>query len=219
LYLEKPTNFWKESTMFPFLLAVGSVIHAQAYENRLISQLGHDNYRLREKSQAALVKRMHIGLYARLRDTKHPNLETCRRVEKILREYEEKRESVSYPIDLQGYPDYPWIDSIPDESKKVDRQETVSRYLCLADETGATNDGSPHWTNYRRATELWARVRIKECVKKTLREAKTKREFKERMRAVIREIEEDMAVMMEGDDAYCKNHKLQNPLRVKQALH
>ena len=190
------------------MLAVLLILVVGVDIDALVKELGNDSYQVREKAQKELEKIIDFKVYKQLCGTKETDPEILKRL-RYIRNYCEAKLSSQYNVDLGGYPGYPFIDSLPDGYKwlGLEKIDLIIIYTTVASLYGAPSDGSPYWTDYRKATELW----IKERIKRVIETAENEEEYREKMKEAMESIQKDVEVMIEGDYRYYESSQMENP--------
>ena len=182
--------------------------------NILIIKLGDESFEVRQTTQKELEDKMDFNLYKRLKNFNGDVLEIHIRVQRATTAYE-KRLIKGFKPDLKGYPAHPFIDSLPWNYtwEELSKNEITQIYRTLANGLGVESDNSPKWSDYREATRLWISDRIHISFEKLLKNSRDEKEFIKGMGKVIEEINIDIVVMIEADEALFKKIKIPNPLR------
>lgn len=183
-----------------------------------IDDLNSDKYAVRQKAMAELSRNMNFQTYFKLRKAKDLPLEATRRVEKVMRDFESKV-SGNYKVDLGNYPDYPWVGWGLANNYKwrgFEPHEIRSVFLVYAHQEGIPCDNSPNWSDWRHATKLWLETRIVLKVNELLSATNSEKEFTCQMDCEMQDIQDDITLMIKGDDDWWFNRNEPNPLRNKK---
>jgi len=169
-----------------------------------IQDLGSDKYKTRQDAQNTLKKRMNFKLYVELRVLDPPSLEVGQRIAKLLKEFEEKYLATQkFEVTIE-YPELPWI-------CLTENYDYSCPYLALAPKE--TRNGSPKWTDWRVATNLWLTDELSREALDCLRTCKDEKDFKGLMKLRIASTIVILNQMIAREDRWWSDQKQDNPLR------
>lgn len=176
----------------------------------LIEKLDSAKYIDREKASKEIASKMNFDLYLHLKALKPPSLESIRRIEMIVGDYENyiyKKWDNSLKIKFPSEDsEYPWICLSSSWNHKC-------TYIILARSLGTKVGESPHYMDFRVATKLWLTYSINVASKKALLESKNENEFFTNMNTELGALVEKIHYMVMMEDNYCRSRGVVNSLR------
>ena len=190
------------------------LVLAQQDEN-LIRELGNDDYGTREAAQKQLSHRMTFTLYRTMGERKEHDAEIRRRMQSLRDSFRSNLKE-GWKIKLQCQGVWPQIDMGMPHAYALGgrwqgwcKYDFTNVYCAMADELGAPCEGSPKWTRYRMATELWIGERVQEAFDLSLSESDTEMGFRFRMARRMHKIQQDVDMLIKGDRDYLRCERLQ----------
>lgn len=185
----------------------------------LVKKLGHPRFAVRDRAQVRLLKITDFESYFAIQNIKTNDAEVIGRRKLIMESFQQRMPEKlrpNYKVDLMGYPKYPWICQefhYHYEWNGMRKYQLTNHYLCKAGRPTDPLNNYPDYARFRTATELWLADRIELSIKNAIVCAKSEDEFCEKMATCMRQIQEDIAAMIRGEDYYWRFQGYQNPLR------
>lgn len=171
----------------------------------LVEKLGDDDFFIREEASKQLTKKIDFKLYKTLLDVlndKEKDYEIIHRIKNIVADYELKCMS-RYKVDLMGYGCYPFIDEgLPENYtwKGLRKRAIVDYYVKYAEMIGVKR--GLHCDTHRKATELWMQDRTYDFFKESVKNARDEKELRSAMNSNMKVIQNDILMLIKGDDNY-----------------
>lgn len=185
----------------------------------LVEKLRDDNFFVREEAQKRITEKIDFKFYKKLLailDNEKEDPEVISRVKNIVKKYELSLVS-QYKVDLMGYGCYPFIDEgLPDSYawKGFRKYAIVDYYVKYAEATGVKRGA--HYDTYRKATELWMQDRLYDFLKESVKNARDEKELCAAMNSNMKVIQDDILMLIKGDDKYWIRIGGANPFKMEK---